>query len=349
MKKMMGDERPQAVPSKSGGLGYLPNKNKHTPKPAAAPVSSSTQKVYPSTQMRAIVQMEQSLTEAQGAIEICSTTEGIGGTNDVKLQGHKRKLDDKIEKGDTVVQLLAPNVRIDDEGASEDLSVRGGNILQRARKMRDDLTFLSELTNSLHCTDPAALEHAPAFLHRAFTDAKTAGLSVPASCLGTIVERNAFGLLRERSADAAVSAANPDVDMTYGICILKDFPDLLSQTQENIIADIISESLAVLEKDPDQQAKDQQLYNRMHTIAKDADLKTCVLSIQKLLQHLTVPLAELDAAVKYFNTPGSPVPEKIARDMLAGSGRALLVQAKQTFLQRGIDAGSSPPWFLFLF
>ena len=206
--------------------------------------------VYPCYQRRSILSAMQLTAEATTFLGTHIDDEGLRTTPTSKVAHLQKRLSEKFTKEDFVQSLTASNEVIyseledADEESKLPMKELGAKLRDRGARQLDHLGLLENVLTSTSCTDDSKMEFSPAFVLRAFTDAKRSGLALGSWPLSVAIHRQVESYSRDFKFNHAIAVADQDShDCQHGMQLLKDQPKLLAEAQSVVAATIVASLL----------------------------------------------------------------------------------------------------------
>ena len=288
-----------------------------------------------------IVQLEQLYNEVAVILEAAQEPETLFSMQQSKVEAAIKKMSAKIEKDDYTRSVLAANTRVNSDGVSEDLCVRGRNIFTKCTRLADQLGYLSHVVAALQCEDEVALEYSPSFLHRAYLDTIRSGLALNSCVLAVAVGRSATSHLREGRIQAALSALDPEVEMALGLCMLRDSPEQLETAQSKAACDIIAE---LINGGPNDNVDLSHVLRCLKKVLINKDVQLTADHVLSFTDSDSATYDMVSNASKFLSLSEEKCPEAIARCFIAGPGKEMMTMARKSVAQRAVDRGCLSKW-----
>ena len=288
-------------------------------------------------QIRLIIVLEGLVMEGKSIIESAESAEGIGALRSAKAEQTFKKLDAKLEARDFVSQLQANNTRTSEDGSLEDLAQRGYEALQSAIATKERLSLLTQLLRGLDAREESDLEYSPIYMLRAISDAQIAGLRVPPSAVVEAVRRSTRTALRD-SPGTSMASFDPDVDMSCGLCLLRDSP-MLEGAQSTIAVDVLNYYFDETAVGLENNAEILHTLNCMIRCARSESLKELLQKLRLVFNASTENDKDVASAIDFVSAYDD---ERMQKLFGIGPGRRFLNDAKIMCTQRAIEQGAFP-------
>jgi hypothetical protein len=290
-------------------------------------------KVYPSVQMRQIVQLEQLAGEIEVVLSSAGTEEGLKSLQVGRFTSFISKIDSKLDKPDKLRQVTAVNFL--KEGQCEhNLKEKGDTVVGRLASQKEQLNALSNLVTSLACTDETELESTPAYLSRACAEVSSLKIALPPNIMSEIVKRQCFSYITDNNIPSAIATLDANLALPSGIACLGKCAEVQSVVQCEIALGAIG---VLLDRPWSADVADlESMVGGLPAIAKSTMVTAACKSISALIdpaKHTEQGVMDAIAALGDAATVGDVLQKKMG----STRARALVARARQFVMQRSLD------------
>lgn len=163
-------------------------------------------------------------------------------------------------------------------------------------------------------------------------------VAVPASCYATLVERHAISTMRSGNIASAVSTLNKDLDMAYGICLLRESPALMETVSEEVTVRLLEEALSA---EADTNFDLPHLVKDLRNVAQGQSLLAALNDCLVLVSPDGHEEEAINSSAAAFSLNGGTHSDKFCQLLASHAGRELVARARQSSMQRVVDRGPS--------